>query len=177
MKVQALHVDYDGTIAPLGVPRDQSRVLRGVEKELRRMALEIPVCVVTAKDYEFVHPRCMFATGWACASGLDVRLADGRVLTAKRLRDLGDALELAHFGEQMGSFTELKRGPLGELLGVGIDWSAPPMAGRPIVQRLKPLAGAGHLVAYDGISTFADIYAAPPDKGKAVRLLYRALGG
>ena len=175
MKVRALFLDYDGTIAPLGVPRDESRVFRNVKRELRWIAPEIPVCVVTAKDFDFIWTRCRFASGWACASGLDIRLADGRTSQTRPLRSLDRALEVARSSERTGSFTELKRGPSKELLGVTIDWSRAPEGGGAIVRRLRALEKQGDLVAYDGHSTFADVYAAPPDKGRAVRALKRLL--
>ncbi len=134
------------------------------------------MCVVTAKDYDFVHPRSSFAAGWACASGLDVRLSDGRTFTRKKLGSLRDALEVARLGEQLGSFTELKRGPAGELLGVGIDWTDAPEAGAQIGRRLRRLARSGRHVSFDPWSSFADVYAAEPDKGRAVRLLKKTLG-
>ena len=176
MKVRALFVDYDGTIAPIGVPRSESRVLRGVEMELLRMARETPVCVVTAKDYGFIHSRCGFAAGWACSSGLDVRMADGEVKVASPLRRLDGALKLARSWEGAGTITELKRGPSRELLGVTIDWSGAPELGTAVVHSLGRLAKKGGFVAYDGSSTFADVYAARPDKGKAVKVLKGALG-
>ncbi|MDG6902654.1 MAG: HAD hydrolase family protein [Nitrososphaerota archaeon] len=176
MRIRSLFVDYDGTIAPLGAPRSESRVFKDVEEELQKISLKVPVCVVTAKDFDFVHERCGFASGWACASGLDVRLADGRTFSAKKLRDLKDALDAASFGEGLGAQRELKHGPNGELLGVGIDWSHAQEAGAVLIGRVRSLSMAGHYVAFDGYSSFADIYAAPPNKGKAVKLLMRALG-
>ena len=175
MKVRALFVDYDGTIAPLGVPRGDSRVFPGVEVELRRIGREIPICVVTAKDYDFISPRSRFATGWACASGLDIRLADGRLSRPRRLRSLDWALEIARAAEGLGTSTELKRGPSGEVLAVSIDWTLVPDRGPSVLRRLAPLMEEGEYVSHDGWSTFADLYAAPPDKGKAVRVLKKLL--
>jgi hypothetical protein len=163
--------DYDGTIAPLGVMREESRIFGDVEAQLRRISRRIPVCIVTAKDFAFIYPRSSFAAGWACVSGLDIRLADGRQVTQRGLTDLGLALRLAESCELQGSYTELKRGPSGELLAVAIDWGGVPEIGHSIVRRLRPVAQAGHMVVYDPGSTYADVYAAPPDKGRAARLL------
>ncbi len=175
-RVGALLVDYDGTIAPLGVPREESRIFRSVERELEAMVNTVPVCIVTAKDFDFVRPRSKFAAAWACVSGLDIVLADGRRFTRRRLADLTAALKVAEWAEGLGSFTELKRGPSGELLAVGVDWSAAPEAGAVILPRLKAL-GARNFVSRDAYSTFADVYAARPDKGRATKFLKRILGG
>ena len=175
MKVRALFVDYDGTIAPIGVPRSESRVIRGVERELRRIATQVPVCVVTAKDYDFVRPRCEFASGWACSSGLDIRLADGKTMAPGPLKGLELALGRARAWERRGTITEVKRGPKGEVFGISIDWGSAPELGKAVVDELGRLRSGEGYVAYDGSSTFADVYAAPPDKGKAVRILKKAL--
>jgi haloacid dehalogenase-like hydrolase len=168
-------LDYDGTIAPLGVPRNESRVFKKVEAELERAVKQIPVCIVTAKDFDFVYPRSRFATGWACVSGLDVRVADGRRSTAKRLRKLDRALRLAESCERKGTYTELKRGPSGELLAVAVDWSTVPELGPSIIRDLRRLTRSGFAVVHERLATFADIYAALPDKGRAAKHLCRLL--
>ena len=175
MKVGAVFTDYDGTVAPLGVPRDESRMFREVELELRALVRTVPVCLVTSKDFGFIHPRSRFASGWACVSGLDVRLADGRGTLERRLRDLTPALDLAAAAEKLGTVTEVKRGPGGEVLAVAIDWTGVSEAGGYVLRGLKPLAGGGLWVSHDGETTFADIFGAPPDKGKATRVLRKLL--
>jgi len=175
LKVAALMLDYDGTIAPLRVPREESRIFRNVENQLRRIVKQVPVCVVTAKDFAFVHPRSRFASGWACVSGLDVRTVDGRAVGRKKLGSLEPARKLAKSFELLGSYTELKRGPAGEVLAVGIDWSGVPGLGPSIVRRLRSMGGGGRTVIHERRTTFADIYAAPPDKGYATKLLKNLL--
>ena len=175
VRVGAVFADYDGTLAPLGVPRDESRIFRRVEQELRAIAAVVPVCVVTAKDYDFVSPRSSFAAGWACVSGLDVRLADGRGSTYTRLVDLGPALKVAEASEKLGAYIEFKRGPKRELLALAIDWSGVPEAGQTVVRRLRGLSGSGLRIHHDRRTTFADIYAGPPDKGRATKILKRML--
>ena len=175
MKVGGLFLDYDGTVAPLGVPREESRMFRSVEGEVRKIAQRIPVCMVTAKEFDFIHPRSRFAAGWGCVSGLDVRLADGRRFTWKRLTSLEYALDFSHWSEKLGATVELKRGPSGEVLGLDVDWTKAPEAGGEIIRRLKSLERPGRFVLHDEYSTFADFYAARPDKGRATRILKRAL--
>ncbi len=176
MKVAALMVDYDGTIAPVGVPRNKSRIFGSVQRELKRIAGLVPVCIVTAKDFAFIHPRSRFASGWACVSGLDVRTAGGRQVTRKRLNSLDPTLKVAKACELLGSYTELKRGPSGELLAVAIDWTGVPSLGPSVVRKLRPIARTGVAVVHDRNDTFADVYAAPPDKGAATKLLKNLLG-
>ncbi|HEV2226435.1 MAG TPA: hypothetical protein VGR56_06485 [Nitrososphaerales archaeon] len=176
MKVDALFSDYDGTIAPLGVPRDDSEILGGVEVQLRRICRQVPVCIITSKDFDFVGPRTSFAAGWACVSGLDVRLADGRRFGRGNLIELSGPLELAKSMEKEGAQTEFKRGPAGELLGLTIDWTVAPELGKSMVGNLMKMSDEGFIASYDRASTFADFYAAPPDKGRALNELKRLLG-
>jgi hypothetical protein len=176
MRIASVMLDYDGTIAPLGVLRGESRVFRSVERELRRISGRTPVCIVTAKDYDFVHPRSRFAAGWGCVSGLDVRLADGRTTTRKKLRSLDPALRLAESSALSGTYIELKRGPSGELLGVGFDWSEVPEVKELLTSKLRSLAKSGMILSWDGHSTYADAYSAVPDKGQATILLKNLLG-
>ncbi len=175
MKVGALFVDYDGTIAPLGVPRRKSRVFRRVEFELRNIVRKIPVGIVTAKDFEFIHPRTSFADGWACVSGLDIRTRDGTTHTSRKLASLDAPLRIARALERRGCTIELKRGPSRELLALAIDWRGKPELGPAVVRRLRPLLKSRTLTVQFGSSPFADVYAARPDKGRAVRILKKIL--
>lgn len=47
---------------------------------------------MTAKDFDFVYPRSRFAAGWACVSGLDIRMSGGKKFTTRPLKRLKDAL-------------------------------------------------------------------------------------
>jgi len=109
-------------------------------------------------------------------SGLDIRLSDGRSLGEKKLIELTKPLELAKSMEKEGALTELKRGPAGEVLGLTIDWTGVPMLGESMVENLTRMSDEGFTASYDETSTFADFYAAPPDKGRALNELKRLLG-
>ena len=170
MMINALMVDYDGTIAPLGVPRSESRVLARVESQLRRISILAPVCVVTAKDYGFVHGRTSFASGWACIGGLDVRTRNGGVARS-RPRSMGKALGLARTVEARGVHLEMKRGPRGVILGISIDWSGNPEIAPMLLGKLATLRRTGFSVVHEMNSTYADVYATPPNKGEATKLL------
>ncbi len=174
--MDALFSDYDGTIAPLGVPRDESKIFEGVEVQLRKICRQIPLCIISSKDFDFVHPRTSFAAGWACVSGLDIRLPDGRQCGEKRLIELTKPLELAKSMERLGAQTELKHGPAGELLGLAIDWTGAQALGESVIENLRRLSGEGAFVEFDEGSTFADFYVAPPDKGTALKQLRGLLG-
>jgi len=176
LKVDAFFSDYDGTIAPLGVPRNDSKIFDGVEVQLRKICRQVPLCIITSKDFDFVYPRTSFAAGWACVSGLDIRLSDGRRSGEKRLIELTKPLELAKSLERGGAITELKRGPAGELLGLALDWTEVPELRKTVVENLRKMSDEGISITYDEASTFADIFEAPPNKGMALKQLKRLLG-
>jgi len=175
MKVGGLFTDYDGTLAPLGVKRIDSRVSSGLESELRKIAARVPFGVITAKSFEFIYPRIPFASAWGCVGGLDLRLADGRVVKEKGLRDMKSALALSDKLRDLGADVEPKRGEGGEILGLGIDWREKPLLQSAIAIELDLLVKEGLHVEFDRYSPFADIYPVAPSKGRALRILHKML--
>jgi hydroxymethylpyrimidine pyrophosphatase-like HAD family hydrolase len=88
VKIGALFADYDGTIAPSSVTREDSRVPPEVADKLKVLSSLIPIAIITSKDYAFIHPRTEFASAWACCSGLEITLANGNIHTMKPLLPL-----------------------------------------------------------------------------------------
>jgi trehalose-phosphatase len=70
-KVNALFLDYDGTISPLEVPRQQSRVPPHLEGLLNVMNQFVPIGIITTKDLPFILPRTLFAHAWCAIAGLE----------------------------------------------------------------------------------------------------------
>jgi HAD superfamily hydrolase (TIGR01484 family) len=177
LKISAVFSDYDGTLAPEDVAPDASSVPNEIEEPLLRLSSSIPIAIVTSKDYGFVRPRTPFARAWACVSGLEVVLSDGRAfassLTGGRLRE-----GLMHVKRQdkFGLRVELKRSTTKALLGFSLHWrKASPPSARFIKSAMEDLTNMGLTVAYDPTRPFLDVFGARPDKGRAVRELKRLL--
>ena len=177
MKIAALFTDYDGTIAPAGVRREESAVPRPLFSVLEEISSTIPVAIITSKDVGFVRPRTGFAWGWAGALGLELRSRDGGGSQADVRGDLAGAL--AEMIKDLGSkvILEEKRGTDGTLLGASLDWSwtsdIPPRGLDEVERKLR--GGGFQVTRYQG-DGFMDVYAAPADKGAALRALVEMLG-
>jgi HAD superfamily hydrolase (TIGR01484 family) len=178
LKISAIFSDYDGTLAPEDVAPDVSSVPKDIEEQLLSLSSSIPIAIVTSKDYGFVRPRTPFARAWACVSGLELVLSDGRTFappqTGTRLRE---GLEYVRRRNGFGLTLELKRSTAKGLLAFSVDWrtkSAPPA--EFIAAAVSDLSRMGLSVSYDPTRPYIDVFGRKPDKGGAVREMKRLLG-
>ncbi|MDG6898425.1 MAG: hydrolase [Nitrososphaerota archaeon] len=177
MKVSAVFMDYDGTIAPLDVERERSAVAGPLFSLLGEISSRIPVAVITSKDVGFVRPRTGFAWAWAGVLGLELRLRDGSGRTTAVPKGLSEALPKVKALLPTGVEVEEKRGTDGTLLGASIDWRKMREAPRRELESAERLfAGEGLPVHDHPERMFLDVYAAPMDKGSAFRSLAEMLG-
>jgi len=175
--VHGLFADYDGTLAPAEVDREKSRLPSVIEAGLREIASRIPLAVITSKDFEFIHPRTRFADAWACAGGLEIRLSNGKTFATRKLRDLTVGLSYVYkmIGERF--YIERKLGKSGRLLVFSIDWRRGQEISRDLLGAiLNKLSQEGLCVSYNASYPFVDVFAAKPDKGRALNKLKKMLG-
>ena len=74
--VNAILSDYDGTLCPTTSVRggngyDVGTIPQGLEQILFRISDRIPVCIISSKDYGFLHNRARFASIMSCVLGLE----------------------------------------------------------------------------------------------------------
>ena len=74
--VNALLSDYDGTLCPTTSVRGDSSNSSGMipnelEQALVQLSERIPVCIISSKDFEFLHERTRFASILSCVLGLE----------------------------------------------------------------------------------------------------------
>jgi trehalose-6-phosphatase len=176
MKLAAVFVDYDGTIAPMGVRRSASRVPEPVDAALSSISSLVPVGVITSKDLGFVKGRTSFADGWACVLGSEVRLADGTGYIEKTETDLEAPLALAEKLLPRKVSVERKLASDGTMLGFSLDWTGMPKLRAPDVLHLvAAMRRCGLHVSYGRGDTFVDVYAVKTDKGAALESLKNLL--
>jgi HAD superfamily hydrolase (TIGR01484 family) len=177
LKISAVFSDYDGTLAPEDVAPDASALPKEIEEPLLKLSSSVPIAIVTSKDYGFVRPRTPFARAWACVSGLEIVLSDGRSFappqTGSRLRE---GLEYVRRRNDFGLSLELKRSTSKGLLAFSVDWRGRPAPPSEfIATAVSDLSGMGLTVAYDPTRPYLDVFGRRPDKGGAVREMKRLL--
>jgi HAD superfamily hydrolase (TIGR01484 family) len=76
-QVDAILSDYDGTLCPTNSVRDDNgygvggTIPLGLEQILFRISEHIPVCIISSKDFAFLHRRARFARIFSCVLGLE----------------------------------------------------------------------------------------------------------
>ncbi len=177
MKVAALFTDYDGTIAPADVPREDSHVPGPLLSVLSQISSRVPVAVITSKDFAFVKPRTPFASAWATVLGLEIRLRNGFGRQARVPRNFRQVFTRIRKALPSGILVEEKRGTDGSLLGASLDWSSvsesPP---RELDKADFAFRNEGFQVRRYADEKYIDVFAKPTDKGRAVRELINLLG-
>lgn len=172
VKIESLFTDYDGTLAPADIRREESAVPPPLLSVLEEMASRIPVAVVTSKDLSFVRPRTPFSWAWATVLGLELRKRDGSGRVARVSGHLQEATDTVRKTLPREVVVEEKRGSDGSLLGVSLDWR---LWGNPSLGSLEDAEDSfrreGFQVDRYLGATYMDVYAVPADKGRALREL------
>jgi HAD superfamily hydrolase (TIGR01484 family) len=75
-KVNAILSDYDGTLCPTTSVRNKNSygvgtIPQGLEQILFRISEHIPICIISSKDYTFLHRRARFARILSCVLGTE----------------------------------------------------------------------------------------------------------
>jgi HAD superfamily hydrolase (TIGR01484 family) len=78
-KVCAIISDYDGTLCPVSAVRT-SRIPRNLEETLWEMSEELPVCILSSKDFHFLHDKTPFAKILSCLLGIETLVFRENVL-------------------------------------------------------------------------------------------------
>jgi trehalose-6-phosphatase len=68
--------DYDGTLCPTTSVRGDSSNSSGMipnelEQALVQLSERIPLCIISSKDFAFLHERVRFANILSCALGIE----------------------------------------------------------------------------------------------------------
>jgi HAD superfamily hydrolase (TIGR01484 family) len=73
MQISAILSDYDGTLCPTGAVRnqDENLIAANVEEILWDISEKIPVCIVSSKDFAFLHNKTKFANVLSCILGIE----------------------------------------------------------------------------------------------------------
>lgn len=181
VKVNGLFLDYDGTISPLDVPRQQSRVPPHLEILLNTIRKSIPVCVITAKDLPFILPRTTFAQAWGAIAGLEMK-AGSQLFSPEgvnaALPPLNEALAYAKQNIKYGGVIEEKCDSTGRALAFCVDWREVRDKKEAKIMSDQVFAYCKSLqlkvVKYPGKPYF-DVFAYSTNKGRAVKQIRNTL--
>lgn len=176
MKIECLSSDYDGTISPLKVPRNESHVSMETRVMLQRIGRFLPISIFTMKDLGFVRARTPFAHTWSAIGGLETRIGN-RVLEKEGvepgLASIACAIDYArsHFTSP-GVEIEEKQDSEGRMVAFCVDWrrakdsDAAKMQADVVASYCKALKL--RLLRYENMP-FYDVYPVAPDKGRALQ--------
>ncbi|MDP2918766.1 MAG: HAD hydrolase family protein [Dehalococcoidia bacterium] len=180
-QIRGLFLDYDGTIAPPGVTRLESRVAEDTASLLHHISKMIPVGIITTKDLSFILPRTLFANAWCTIGGLEMRVGDTVVQPSglqATLPHITRALEHAKHYAGDSLFIEEKRDSKGQTVAFCVDWrnSQKKKSAESISTTVRNYCQALPLeVVTYGQQPFFDVYPCPIDKGKALEEMKRLL--
>ena len=73
--IRAIFSDYDGTLCSASAARDmslgQNRIPVEIKEALRQIAEQIPICIISSKDYYFLKETRAFARVISCLMGIE----------------------------------------------------------------------------------------------------------
>ncbi len=71
-RIDTILSDYDGTLSPTNRLRNNTESIpRQLEELLWGIAETIPVCIISSKDYHFIHNKAKFAWVLSCIMGIE----------------------------------------------------------------------------------------------------------
>jgi HAD superfamily hydrolase (TIGR01484 family) len=177
VKIEAIFSDYDGTLCPLEVRREDAFISPRLRRLLAKASKRIPIGIVTTKDLSFIQERVPFAQGIAATSGLEMQVGD-RIIIDDRAKKPNEKMEKV-YRESLAQILQIrdniaverKENEDGGLIAFCIDWRLArdwPEAQRKTVPILQSCKDEGLYVVESNISPFANVYPTEVSKGEAL---------
>ncbi len=179
MGVIGIFFDFDGTLSPLKISREEAGIRSELVKVLTELSGKYVLVVASSKDCHFLLSKAPIFHSYICVNGLEILAKDyllcDTALTKKHLIDaITDVRNLA--GELSGAYVEEKKSLTNLLLGLSIDWSTYGEAPEGLEGLLQVARGRGLKVLEYRLNPFVDIYISEKGKGEAVKTLRTLLG-
>jgi HAD superfamily hydrolase (TIGR01484 family) len=184
MKIQAFFSDYDGTLCPLEVRRQEAVISQRLRRFLTTMSKRITVGIVTTKDLDFIRERMPFVHGISAVAGLQMQVGEKIFVDERAVRSTKKMETACHqavskiieMGEDI--LVERKSTEDDELIAFCIDWrmskdwEGARKKVKPILAQCKEV---GLYVVESEHSPFANVYPFEVDKGSALTKLRNEL--
>ena len=98
--IAAILSDYDGTLCPTGSVKNKAGTIpEELEQVLWSISRQIPVCIISSKDYRFLHPRTKFARVLSCIMGIET-------ISFRISKELTDEIQGAKIGSNRNNNEE-----------------------------------------------------------------------
>jgi len=185
VKVGAIFSDYDGTLCPLEVRREDAYLSPILTRLLRKVAKSIPLGIVTTKDLAFIRERVPFANGISGSCGLEMQVGE-KVTIDERVRKPNEKFQRAYqevlkkvLQTRENLMIERKESDDENLIAFCIDWRLArnwDEAKRQAAPLLAYCRDQDLVVVESDISPFANVFPVKVDKGEALRNLKQAMG-
>jgi len=176
VKVEAIFSDYDGTLSPLELRREEAFISPRLRRLLTKASKHIRIGIVTTKDLSFIKERVPFAHGIAATCGLEMQVGD-RIIVDERIQETNKKVERVYREVlprilQMPDNVSVERKETenGDLIAFCIDWRLAhdwPEAQRKTTPILAFCKEQGLYVVESSISPFANVFPMKVSKGDA----------
>ena len=184
VKVEAIFSDYDGTLSPLEIRREEAFISPRLRRLLTKASKHIRIGIVSTKDLSFIKERVPFAHGIAATCGLEMQVGD-RIILDERIQETSKKVErvyrevLPRILQMPDNISvERKETENGDLIAFCIDWRLAhdwPEAQRKTTPILASCKEQGLYVVESSISPFANIFPMKVSKGDAFAKLRKEM--
>jgi len=176
VKIEAVFSDYDGTLCPLELRREEAFISPRLRRLLTKASKQVKLGIITTKDLSFIKDRVPFAHGIAATCGLEMQVND-RIILDDRIREPDRKVEKAYrtvlariIQIRDNIMIERKETEDGNLVAFCIDWRLSrnwDEARRSSMPLLTYCKEEGLYVIESDISPFANVFPMEVSKGEA----------
>ncbi|MEM4519206.1 MAG: HAD-IIB family hydrolase [Sulfolobales archaeon] len=171
--------DFDGTLSPLDVGRNEAGIRDELVKALKHISTKYLIAVASSKDCYFLLNKAPYFHSYICVNGLEI-LTDNYLLcdsslTKKHLLNAMSYVKTLAM-KLSGVDLEEKNSLTNILIGLSIDWRRSNKIPNELNEIILIARNSGLNVIEYELNPFIDIYISDKNKGDAIKTLKSLLG-